>query len=164
MEMRWMSSAPSCHRGWFLSPRRVPLYVGFTTRSKQQPSTPCGWTEPRPWPPHLYTTATFMSRHLLAATKGETNPKGKRRRVRKGQGGVGQVKKTETTSAKANSQDATDCRKKSHLSLMCRLLAVGHPLRAPAGHPEKSGMSMVKVNASLVTFLWRCKTARVFQR
>ena len=136
MERRWRTSAPSSHRGRLLRLRPALRSAGYTTQSKRQPITPCGWTEPKPWPPHLYTMATSMSHLRLAPAGGATKPKAKRRNVRKGQGPVDKIQdiRSEITSAKPKTQVLTDSRRKSPLSLTSPSLPAGHPSRAPAGH------------------------------
>lgn len=133
METRWRTSGPSFHPGWPLHLSPAPRTVGYTRTSRRQPIRPCGWTGPRPWPPRLCTMATCTSNRHLAANGGET--KAKRGNVIKDQEGANQTQHTRsvTTSAKPETWELTDSRRKSPLSPTSPCLPAGHPLRAPAG-------------------------------
>lgn len=155
LEMRWRTSALSCLQGLSLHLKPVPPSVEYTLQLKPPPVILCGWSGPRPWPLHLYTTVTFMSRHLRVLKGKETDPKAKRRRRRKGQGGVNKNQDWWEKSRRANPKAPRppDSRTKSHPSLTSHSPPVAQPSTVTAGHNTRTGM-----------WPWRWPAARLYQR
>ncbi|KAK5854912.1 hypothetical protein PBY51_005062 [Eleginops maclovinus] len=81
MDRTRRTSAPSFRPWCFFHLRPVLHSAGYTTQSNRQLITPCGWTEPRPWPQHRCTTAClYVTSSPCANKKGQ---KGKEKKCQK---------------------------------------------------------------------------------